>query len=572
MSLSGVPRYFLATVFASLLALSCAGQRAPEGGPVDTDPPVIVSTYPQNYSTRYTGQSIVLEFDEYVDHRSVEGAIFISPSVGTLEFDWSGREVEIRFSESLRQNTTYVVNIGTDVADLRNRNKMAQSFALAFSTGDQIDRGVIEGKIYTIRSSDSPSGVMIFAYGLTGVNPDTLNPQHARPDYATQSGKGGEFSLRHLALGDYRLIAIRDEYKNLLYDPETDEFGVPPFGITLTEMDTIQTDVLIQLARADTTAPRLLKVTAPDRRHVLAEFSEPLDTTAAAWPVAEIVDTLGQEQLVIRSVSVLLPTHTTILIVTDAQRPGERYRLTVDSVRDLHGLAVSPLANSLTFSGSAAEDTLGPSIASASVADSAVGVALLPELVVHFSDAIETTKASGAIVLFDSSEKDVTAFPRWLSDCSFSLEPATKLRSKEWYRLVIDLGKLRDIVGNEGRDTTVVLRFQTVDAELFSNIEGDAKDLRDTDRIGPIILQAENVSRKDSKPYLVVVHETGKFALTEMPEGLYVLRLFRDRNQNLKYDAGAPFPFEPSERFTYYPDTLKVRARWPLEGVQLILR
>ncbi len=254
------------------------------------------------------------------------------------------------------------------------------------------------------------------------------------------------------------------------------------------------------------------------------------------------------------------------------QKPDERYRLKVERVRDLHGLAVSPLANSLTFSGSTAEDTLGPPIVSASVADSSVGVELRPRLLVHFSDAIQKNTANGAIVLRDSSEQPVAAAARWLSDCSISIEPETELRRKEWYRLILNLGKLQDLYGNKGRDTTVSLRFETVDPEVFSSIEGVVKDLRDGDRTGPLILQAENVSRKMSKPYVVVVQETGNYAVSDIPEGQYVLRLFRDRNQNREYDAGAPFPFERSERFAFYPDTLKVRARWPLEGVQLILR
>ncbi|MEX0737056.1 MAG: Ig-like domain-containing protein, partial [Bacteroidota bacterium] len=138
-----------------ILLLSCAGQVPPEGGPVDTDPPLIVSTIPPPGTTLFAGDRVILEFDEYVDRRSVEQSIFVSPPVGSLEFDWSGREVEITFSDRLRENTTYVVNIGTDVVDLRNRNKMAQAFSFAFSTGGEIDFGAIEGKVYTSKPADA---------------------------------------------------------------------------------------------------------------------------------------------------------------------------------------------------------------------------------------------------------------------------------------------------------------------------------------------------------------------------------------------------------------------------------
>jgi len=562
----------LAAFFVSLLALSCAGQRAPEGGPLDTDPPVIVSTSPHNFTTHFHGQSISLEFDEYVDDRTLEESIFISPSVGALEFDWSGTVVEIRFSETLRQNTTYVINVGTDLMDLHNRNKMAQAFSLAFSTGDAIDRGVIEGKVYPIKPADFPSGVLLFAYNLSGLNPDTLNPQTTRPDYVTQTGKGGEFSLRHLSFGEYRLIAVRDAYKNLLYDPETDEYGVTSVGITLTDPDTIQSNMLIQLARADTTAPRLIKVTAPDQRHILAEFSEPVDTTVSMLRNFHAADTVGEHSVEIQSASVLFPKFTTVLLVTQRQTPDLRYRLKVEGIKDLNGMPISPLANSLTFSGSSAEDSLGPAIVSTSLTDSTTGVELQPEVLVHFSDALKRESADGAIALLDSARKEIPIELHWLTDLSIALEPRTKLLSKMWYKMVVNLGRLSELTGKRGPDTTQVIRFQTFDQGLFSSIEGVIADKRSSDQVGAIFVIAENISRKNTKPYTVVPRQDGAFTVKDVVEGQYVLHAFRDRNQNKKYDSGSLIPFTSSERFVYYPDTLKVRARWPLEGVQLILR
>ena len=131
----------------ALFLAGCANQQPPEGGPVDRTTPEIISTYPDSSSIRnFSDNKIRLEFDRYVNERSVEEAIFISPYIGTPEFDWSGKELEITFPEKLRHNITYVVNIGTDVEDL-NKNRMARAFTLAFSTGKEIDRGAIEGSV-----------------------------------------------------------------------------------------------------------------------------------------------------------------------------------------------------------------------------------------------------------------------------------------------------------------------------------------------------------------------------------------------------------------------------------------
>ena len=83
-----------------LLLSGCAGQRPPEGGPVDSVPPEIISVYPAPNTVNFSDNKVALEFSEYVDRRSTEEAIFISPSIEAKEFDWSGTEVEISFNEA----------------------------------------------------------------------------------------------------------------------------------------------------------------------------------------------------------------------------------------------------------------------------------------------------------------------------------------------------------------------------------------------------------------------------------------------------------------------------------------
>jgi hypothetical protein len=559
-----------AVALAVLLLSSCAGQRPPEGGPVDTVPPVIISTFPRQYATQYRGNRILLEFDKYVDHRSVEGSIFISPTVGPLEFDWSGREVEIRFSENLRPGRTYVVNVGTDVVDLHNRNRMAEAFTLAFSTGDSLDRGAIRGKVFPIKPTDSPSGVMIFAYNLKGLNPDTLNPCRTKPDYVTQTGEGGEIFLRFLALGPYRLLAVRDEYRNLVYDPETDEYGVPSKAVDLTLSDTIQSNIWMQLAKEDTTAPRLIKATAPDRRHLLVEFSQAVDTARVLPRFFQIADTADGRSLGVQSASALFPKLTSVLVVTQPQTAGRRYRVRVERLRDLGGIAISPIANSMTFSGSAATDTVGPAVLSVSIPDSSRDIDSQPDVQIDFSDAVRRGTAEQAITLQDTSRQQIPTSLRWLTDASVVLRPRERLVSKMWCRLSVELGKVRDLAGKSGRDTVRAWRFQTLDDELLSSIEGFVRDDSRTDAAGNIFLFAENIARKMRKTYQVKLERPGAFVLRDIIEGQYVLHAFRDRNRNQMYDAGRLYPFLNSERFTYYPDTLKVRARWPLDGVQLI--
>ena len=54
-------------VAALLFMMSgCAGERAPEGGPVDTTPPEITDVYPPPNTTEFSSSRISLEFSKYV--------------------------------------------------------------------------------------------------------------------------------------------------------------------------------------------------------------------------------------------------------------------------------------------------------------------------------------------------------------------------------------------------------------------------------------------------------------------------------------------------------------------------
>jgi uncharacterized protein (DUF2141 family) len=59
------------------------------------------------------------------------------------------------------------------------------------------------------------------------------------------------------------------------------------------------------------------------------------------------------------------------------------------------------------------------------------------------------------------------------------------------------------------------------------------------------------------------------FLVRNLFEGKYTIQAYRDEDGNGEYSPGLPHPFRPSERFAVYPDTVKVRARWSMEGVIL---
>jgi hypothetical protein len=213
-----------------------------------------------------------------------------------------------------------------------------------------------------------------------------------------------------------------------------------------------------------------------------------------------------------------------------------------------------------------------PAINAISVRDTARDVDLTPVILLEFSNAMQRTSVEQSIAFVDSSQKPTPVGVRWLSDAAAELTPSVKLTGSTWYILRIAMRRASDLFGRNGRDSVRVLRFRTIDDELFSSIEGVVTDSNTVDVKGEFVIGARNVAKKEQKEYQTLPGRSGVVALRDITEGLYIVTAFRDRNGNNKLDHGVPYPYQPSERFVQYPDTLKVRARWPLEGVELRLR
>ena len=210
--------------------------------PPDKEPLKLQKLHPLRGNTKFSWRLRHLHFSEYVQQSKVAENVYLSPPK-RLEYSWSGREIEITFAEPLDSATTYALTLGTEYEDLSN-NKPTKHLRL-FSTGNHLDSGIIRGRL----TSDAPSGCLYFYIRFAGINPDTLNPAD-KPKYRTQKAQAVYLNFA-LPAGNYRLFAIKDEYKDQLYSVGIDGFGAPLSDITL-RRDSIPTvNLRISGAAAD---------------------------------------------------------------------------------------------------------------------------------------------------------------------------------------------------------------------------------------------------------------------------------------------------------------------------------
>ena len=130
-----------AALWCATLWAACATPLPPTGGPTDDTPPHIVETIPENGAVNISEASLRIVFSEHVNERAFQQALSIVPEPETPpELDWRGARVDIRLTDPLREDATYVFTIDTALRDLRGV-ALATPILLAFSTGPALNAG-----------------------------------------------------------------------------------------------------------------------------------------------------------------------------------------------------------------------------------------------------------------------------------------------------------------------------------------------------------------------------------------------------------------------------------------------
>lgn len=553
-----------AALFISVIAITgCAGIQSPSGGPPDKDPPVVIKTNPAPGTLRFSGDRFSFSFNKYINRRSLEESFFVSPPIGDHEFQWDGKEVEVDFEEPLRANTTYVITLGTDLADTKG-NKLYRSFSLPFSTGERIDSASIKGRI----DDPKPEGIMIFAYNLSPATAETLNPSRQKPSFVTQTGKDGTFDLTNLGEGSYRLFAIRDEYKNLLYDIGVDQYGVPQGDLLLSDSLASRNGVQFRMTIEDTMPPFLSSAKSLDDSHILIRLSENIACEGLTAGTVAVEDTGSKQRLRVLDLSFTGEGDKDAQVVTEKQDLGRNFRITLTGWHDMAGNLMLAPGNTGEFSSSMEIDTTLPKADFREIKKRSSDFQVTDSLRISFSEAVRRNSFENGFSLRDSSGVLISGKFLWRHSTRAAFVPGQDLLKGMKYRVECPLDSVVDLSGNSQKDSSAKFSFQTAEERLLSEISGEVRDESGA-ATGKIILRATNVSRKDIRPESLILEKPGSFRFRNIFDGRYILEGFIDADSDGRYGLGSVAPFQPSERFLIYPDTLKVRARWPLEGVIL---
>ena len=190
----------------ALLAVACAKQGYPSGGPKDTEPPQAVSCTPQNESRNFGKNQFAVHFNEYVVLKDAENNVLISPPMKQKpEFTAQGKKVVVKIKDTLQANTTYLFQFKGAVIDYTEGNALP-SFEYVFSTGDVMDTLMLAGHVTQARNGALWKETLTVA-AYRGA--DTM------PSFVTRTDPTGGFAFHYIPSGDYRIVAFEDRDRDL---------------------------------------------------------------------------------------------------------------------------------------------------------------------------------------------------------------------------------------------------------------------------------------------------------------------------------------------------------------------
>ena len=211
-----------------LFIFSCANRGNPSGGEIDVDPPKIVKSFPQNFSTNFNSESIEIVFDEFIKMRKLENELIISPPIDPIPqispVGSANKVLSITNIDSLLENTTYSFNFGESIED-NNEGNILSDFRYVFSTGKFIDSLYIRGNISVAYDREINENINILLFEIDSAFSDSIIYK-SKPKYVAKVvDSTSSYKLENLKAGNYLIIALEEENKDYIFQPDSDKIG-----------------------------------------------------------------------------------------------------------------------------------------------------------------------------------------------------------------------------------------------------------------------------------------------------------------------------------------------------------
>ena len=527
-----IVRRLLAALFACcmLLALSRCGRRGtPSGGPKDETPPVLLRADPPDRTTRFQADRIRLYFDEYVRLQNTENQLIISPPLKypaeLSPMGMASKYVEIKFSDTLLENTTYTLNFGQSVVD-NNEGNPYNFLTYVFSTGDYVDSLSLSGVVADGFNRKADAFVSVMLYEIDSAYTDST--VYKKPPYYLTNTLDSAviFRLNNLKAGRYRLIALKDEGKNNVFNPNADKIGFVEDTIVIPAEFTYKLSLFKEIPSYALRPPTY----AASNRVLFGYLGGNAPELELLTPLPDSVRTLVAPVYGKDSLNFWFTPWEPDSLRFALREPGESQRIATFTVKPLQIKPDSLILNWSHRSEAVPVDSvfLTTSIPLAGADTTYMSMVDQDSLQVPFKIRLDSLEGR---VLFD--------FPR---------------EAEHTYILEMLPGAITDFFGETNDSLTMRWRVKPPSdfGVLRFSLQGEL--------LFPLIVELTDNRDKLVRTKTLVGPEDMVFSW--LRPDTYRVRVIFDDNGNGRWDPGNFLSKKQPERVVYYPAPIEIRANW----------
>ena len=526
---------YIIIVSLSYLLHSCANIVPLSGGAKDTKAPILLKSIPRDGQVNYTNNSIDLYFNENVDADNITESLIISPLIhdnyNTLV---KKNKVSIQFNKPFMANTTYNFYFGECIKDITEKNPT--NLNLSFSTGPYIDSLYIKGQI-TDHEKKKPipnASVALYLYD------DTLDIKNNKPLYYTRSNLNGNYQLKNIKAGTYKMYSLIDGNKNFMYDNEKELIA---YKDSLSLNKSIE-KLNLTLTKLDTKEPKILSDNSGLYYHTI-NFNEGLISANVIYKKDTLPSILYESNKKLKVFNIIKDVEDSIAYLIIAKDSAgnslqEEYKIlykkeeTKKKTTHLYTYRLEPTNYQL------------------SPYDS---------IKIYFDGPVDVVNYDSLFIKTDDKKSMLTAKNLTFSNNGLNLLIHNYPTFKDSLILYFNKGAFI----NTNHDSTSIFKmiFRRKNAESYGTISGTIISEKPY-----YIFQLLDNNYKIIKTKRNIRYFNYKY----LDPGTYQLRVILDDNNNGKYDPLDLKSGKQAEEFIYYKEPINLRANWDIEDIKFIIK
>lgn len=572
-----------------LLFASCANRGiGPQGGPKDSIPPRPLFSDPEMGALNFQGKQIAVTFDEYLELDNVMTNLMMSPPQTTPpEVKARGKRLIIRFQDTLRENTTYTIDLGDAVCDYREKVPL-HGYSFYFSTGDQIDTLEYSGRVFEAESMNPVSGVLV------GIHSNLADSAFEKEPFlrVAKTDSAGIFRVRNMHEGSYRIYALDDVSRDyrltvsealafaddpITVHPQTNS-PVPDSIFYSALTDTVQGNDTVRIDSLSTENPigqapalpvlylfkdvqqklYMQRALRPERHKIQIYFSSSPDSLAEVKATADTLNYITRFSPHGDTITVWLMDSMSILqdslfFETRYRRTDSLYRLewNMDTVRAIwRAPRMSAKAKEaqerkdrnrrLELKSNARKDF---DIYDTLWLASSTPLASIEKDSIHLFERIDTILKPHA---FEIAEHD--SFPMKIAFLS-NLEPNKKYELKVDSAALYDIYGVTHIAGSFPLQLKALTDYSTLRVKLSPSYQH---------------MRIQVLNNKDEVVRELPASEEGALFEYLKPD-TYYLRCYEDKDNNGKWTTGSWAEKRQPEPVYYFPEKIQTKSNWDFE-------